>query len=101
MNEYLIKLLQKHKQKGILVDTNLMLLYLVGLFDPYLIRNFSRTAMFTENDFERVSKFIDYFDTKIIVPHVLTEVSDFIDNRHELHAFLKVFIETSKEIFIR
>lgn len=100
MNEYLLKLIQKYKQKGILVDTNLILLYLVGSFDIYLIREFSRTAMFTEDDFQRVSKFIDYFDVKIIVPHVLTEVSDFIDNRQSLQAVLKIFIENTKEIFI-
>lgn len=79
---------------------NLTLLYLAGLFNPYLIRKFSRTSMFTEDDLERVKMFIDYFDVKITVPHVLTEVSDFIDNRQELQTFLKGFIENSKEIFI-
>ena len=42
----------------------------------------------------------DFFDIKIIVPHVLTEVSDFIDNRQTLQVALKVFIENSKEVFI-
>ena len=79
---------------------NLVLLYIVGSFDINLIRDFKRTAMFTEDDFERVSKFIDFFDIKITVPHVLTEVSDFIDNRQNLQAVLKVFIETTKEVFI-
>lgn len=100
MNNYLLGLIRKYKHKGILVDTNLILLYLVGSLDVYLIKNFSCTSMFTEDDFNRVSKFIDFFDIKIIVPHVLTEVSDFIDNRQNLQAVLKVFIENSREIFI-
>jgi hypothetical protein len=100
MNEYLLKLLQKYRQKGLLVDTNLALLYIVGSFDINLIRTFKRTAMFSEDDFQRVSKFIDYFDLKITTPHVLTEVSDFIDNQEYLQTVLKVYIENAKEIFL-
>jgi rRNA-processing protein FCF1 len=99
MNDYLLKLIQKYKQKGLLIDTNITLLYIVGSFDINLVRNFKRTDMFTEEDFEKVSKFIDYFDLRITTPHVLTEVSDFIDNRQNLQAVLKIYIENTKEIF--
>ena len=33
MNDYLLKLIQKYKQKGLLIDTNLILLYIVGSID--------------------------------------------------------------------
>jgi hypothetical protein len=56
--------------------------------------------MFSESDFERVSKFIDYFDLKITTPHILTEVSDHINNRQYLQSGLKAYIENTKEIFI-
>jgi len=100
MNDYLLTLIQKYRQKGVLVDTNLLLLYIVGSFDISLIRDFKRTANFTEDDFERVSKFVDYFDLKITTPHVLTEISDFIDNRQALQSVLKVYIEHSQEVFL-
>jgi len=100
MNEYLFELIQKYRQKGLLIDTNVTLLYLVGSLDVNLVRKLGRTGMFTENDFEKVSKFIDYFDLKITTPHVLTEVSDLIDNRVDLQAVLKFYIETSQEIFL-
>lgn len=100
MNDYLLKLIQKYKRKGLLIDTSILLLYIVGSFDINLIRTFKRTQMFSENDFEIVSKFIDYFELKITTPHVLTEVSDFIDNRQILQSVLKVFIESAKEIFL-
>lgn len=100
MNDYLLKLIQKYKRKGILVDTSLVLLYIVGSFDINLIRTFKRTDMFSKEDFVRVSKFIDYFDLKITIPHVLTEVSDFIDNRQYLQFVLKTYIESAKEIFL-
>lgn len=88
MNDYLLKLIQKYKQKGILIDTSILLLYIVGSFDINLIRTFKRTQMFSENDFKIVPKFIDYFELKITTPHVLTEVSDFIDNRQSLQSVL-------------
>jgi hypothetical protein len=96
MNEYLISLIQKYKRKGILIDTNLTLLYVVGSVDM----SFKRISMFSEEDFERVSKFIDYFDFKITTPHILTEASDFIDNRQEFQKLLELYIEISEERFL-
>ena len=83
-----------------MIDTNLVLLYIVGSIDILRIREFSRTAMFTANDFYKVSKFIDYFDLKITTPHVLTEVSNLIGNRQNLPTLLQTYIEKSKEIFL-
>ena len=101
MNDYLLKLIQKYRQKGLLIDTNIILLYLIGSIDISLIRDFSRTAMFTASDFYKVSKFIDYFDLKITTPHVLTEVSNLIGNKQNLPNLLKTYIEKSKEIYLK
>ncbi|MEK7724713.1 MAG: hypothetical protein AAB336_10220 [Acidobacteriota bacterium] len=100
MNEYLLNLIQQYKSKGILIDTNLALLYLVGLLDISLIRNFSRTSMFTEEDFERIKKFVDYFDFKVTTPNILTEVSDLIDNRQDLQIVLRGYIQIVEELFV-
>lgn len=100
MNEYLINLIGKYKQKGILIDTSILLLYIVGVYDINLVSRFKRTEMFSEDDFERVSKFVDYFDLKIATPHILTELSNFIDNRPDLQGVLKTYIDNSKEIFL-
>jgi rRNA-processing protein FCF1 len=100
MNEYLFNLFTRYKKRGILVDTNILLLYLAGSFSLEIIRDFSRTAMFSEDDFDRVSKFIDKFDIKITTPHILTEVSDLIGNRTELQEFLKVYLEMINEQYI-
>lgn len=100
MNDYLLKLIQKYKRKGLLIDTNLVLLYIIGSIDIWLIRDFSRTAMFTVDDFDKVSRFIDYFDLKITTPHVVTEISNLIGNRQNIQSLLKIYIENSKEIFL-
>jgi len=95
-----LKLIQKYKQKGLLVDTNILLLYIVGIVNVDLIRNFSRTANFTENDFYLVEKFINFFDVNITTPHILTEVSDLLGNRIELQLALGKYIELIEEKFL-
>lgn len=100
MNEYLIMLIQKYKQKGLLIDTNILLLYVVGAIDIKIIKDFKRTAIFTENDFYSVSKFIDYFDVKITTPHILKETSNLFGNKENLQVALKTYIELAKENFL-
>ncbi len=100
MNDYMLKMIQHYKQRGLLIDTNILLLYIVGAVDINLIRNFGRTANFAENDFYVVSKFVDYFDTKITTPHIFTEVSNLFGNRANLQAALSKYIELTKEIFL-
>ena len=97
MNIYVKKLIQKYKFKGLLTDTNLLLLYIVGSLDIELIGNFKRTAHYSIDDFYIVSTFIELFEKKIVTPHILTEVSDFIDNRRELQGLLKIFVEEQLE----
>ena len=100
MNDYLLKLIQTYKQKGLLIDTNILLLYIVGSIDINSIRNFRRTAHFTEKDFYIVSKFIDYFVVKITTPHILTEASNLLGNRIELQFALGKQVEMMEEKFM-
>lgn len=100
MNDYLLKLIQKYKFKGVLIDANILLLYIVGTVDINLIGRFKRTANFSEDDFYRVSKFIDIFDLKITTPHILTEVSDFIGNRILLQSALGIYVQSTEEKFL-
>jgi len=44
INRYTISLLETYRQKGILVDTNILLLYFVGSVNPKRISQF--TALF-------------------------------------------------------
>lgn len=98
MNSHLKFLVQKYKSKGVLIDTNLLLLYVVGSFDIELIANFKRTAQYTTDDFAFVADFLRLFSKTIVTPHILTEVSDFLgNNRVELQALLKIFIEKQAE----
>lgn len=99
MNDYLLDLLTKYRQKGILIDTNLLLLFVVGSLDPGLIPKVSRTANYSVQDFQIVTKVIDFFDIKITTPHILTEVSNLID-RNEIQGALRTFVSIVVERFV-
>src|SRR5262249_48293694 len=74
--EYLEILYQRHKHNGILVDSNLLLVYAIGLFDPHLIANFKRTNNYTIQDFDLLRKLLGLFSRVLTTPNILTEVSN-------------------------
>jgi len=71
-------LIEKHHGKGALVDTNLLVLFLVGCVNRQRILNFKRTQDFAIEDFDLLSRLIEWFGRLISTPHVLTQVSDLV-----------------------
>jgi hypothetical protein len=72
-------LIEKHRSKGVLVDTNLLVLLLVGLVNKNRILDFKRTQNFTIEDFHTLSRLVDWFGKLVTTPHVLSQVSDLTD----------------------
>lgn len=100
MTDYLLSLIREFKQKGVLIDSNLLLLFAVGSVDVGLIPNLARTAAYSANDFQLVERFIDYFPNKFTTPHVLAEASNLIGCRPELRDSLGKFIAIADEVFV-
>ena len=75
-NDYFESILQKYKNRGILVDTNLLLVYFLGSFNPKLIPNYKKTKSYTFEDFDVLSRFFKYFNRLLTTPNILTEVSN-------------------------
>ncbi len=102
MNKNLEEIFGKYRQKGIFIDTNLLVLYIVGTINPAFIKRFNRGKNdFDENDFILISKFIDSFETKITSPQILSEVSNFLDEKTDFCIGLKKYIELSEERYIK
>ncbi len=70
------ELIQKFRGKGILVDSNLLLLLLIGSHDLSLISRFKRTSGYTIDDYKLLADFVQMFSGVTTTPHVLTEVSN-------------------------
>ncbi|HEY6349223.1 MAG TPA: hypothetical protein VI636_07420 [Candidatus Angelobacter sp.] len=61
---------------AIVLDSNLMLLLLVGLLDVGRIKRFKRTQQYSESDFDLLANFLSPNRRVITTPHILTEVSN-------------------------
>lgn len=76
MTDYTARLVKKYRRTGILVDTNLLLLFFVGSLNRELIGKFKRADQFTADDFDRLVNVLDQFKIWITTPNILTEVSN-------------------------
>lgn len=76
MAHYIDGLISKYRSKGLLVDTNLLLVYFVGMFDPDRVPKFKNTKAFTVDEFRLLAKFFELFKKVVTTPNILTEVSN-------------------------
>lgn len=70
------ELFLRFRGRQVLLDTNLLLLFLVGSYERKRIRNFKRTSTFSESDFDLLAAFLQAFSRILTTPHILTEVSN-------------------------
>ncbi len=95
-------LIQKHRKKGVFLDTNLFVLLLVGLVNAERIQQFKRTQDFTKDDFRTLKSLVAWFGAPLIAtPHVLSQVSDLTDlfgqERIAVRELFKSMVQTIKE----
>jgi len=83
MRDYIRKLFGKYKQKGLIVDTNILLLFFVGSVNKKRISQFNRTEQFLPKDYDLLVEIISYFSKIVVTPNILTEVSNFINQLSE------------------
>jgi hypothetical protein len=72
-------LIRSKLTKGVFVDSNILLLYLVGSHDEGLISRFKRTIQFTVEDFRLLQRLLPLFSRIITSPQVLTEVNSLLN----------------------
>jgi hypothetical protein len=70
------RLRTKHRGNGLLIDSNLFVLLLVGTTNESRIAKFNRTRKYTIDDFRLLRDFADNFQEIVTTPHVLAEVSN-------------------------
>ncbi len=97
------RLIGKHRAHGLLIDSNLLVLLLVGRTNPARIANFKRTSAYDLAAYELLEQFVSAFDRKLTTPHILTEVSNLTSlSGHEFascRALMKDFVEVTEELF--
>lgn len=68
-------LFARYRQAGILVDTNILFLHIVGFVNKQRISRFKRTKQFTPEDYELLARILNSFQTVVTTPNILTEVN--------------------------
>ena len=63
-------------RRSLLVDTNILLLFLVGSLDPALIARHKRVNQFTVEDFHLLDGLLRRFEMILTTPNVLTEANN-------------------------
>lgn len=94
------RLIKLHRQNGILIDANLLLLLVVGRLDRRRISTFERTSAFAIEDFKLLELIVRQFSRILSTPHVLTEVSNLATRLQEklLLPFRDMFRQTIETI---
>lgn len=86
-------LLGSAEAAGLLVDTNLLVLLVVGAVNRDRIETFKRTSRYKKTDYDLLLKVLAEFKTLYTVAHVLAEVSNLTDlsgpERQRARSFLK------------
>lgn len=93
--------IKQYRRKGIIVDTNLLLLALIG--GTSSIVEFKRARGYSDADYQLLLKVIDQFEKLVSTPHILAEVSNLTNGLHgnklrDFYATLKNSLSTIIEV---
>ncbi|NEO58058.1 MAG: hypothetical protein F6K54_36400 [Okeania sp. SIO3B5] len=76
------QLFKKYRSKGILVDTNILLLWFVGKVNEKRISQFNRTEKFLPEHYQLLDRLLKF--AKIVTtPNILTEINSLINQLGE------------------
>lgn len=89
----------------LLLDTNLLVLLVVGLTDRELILKHKRTRTFEPADYDLLLEILASVDTVVVTPHVLAEASNLLAQIGEptlstLRATFAALVEVQEEIYV-
>lgn len=65
-----------YNKLGVVIDSNLLLLLFLGSYERRQITGNKRLSMFTDEDFDLLTRFLEPFSKLVTTPHILTEVSN-------------------------
>jgi hypothetical protein len=98
------ELVKKYRSRGALIDTNLLLLVAVGIFNEQRIETFKRTRQYRTEDFRLLFSLLNEFHRLIVVPQVIAEADNLVrqsdSSEHpRLSAVMKELVGNAFEIY--
>lgn len=97
-------LFEKYRNKGVLIDTNLLLLVAVGNYNTQRVLSWKRTQQYTLDDYALMLRILVHFQRRVTTPNILTEADNLArqlptDEHEAISAVLFELIRTSFEIY--
>lgn len=91
--------------KNVILDTNLLVLFVVGITDPKYIAIHKRLQDYNKNDFSLLSRLVLSYESLVLNPHVLAETSNLAGQitgpaKSKIYGKLGELIENCHEAFI-
>jgi hypothetical protein len=80
VKEYAESLIDEHVGSGIVLDTGLLLLLIIGNARRELVGTFKRLNSFAPEDYDTLTTIVNRFQTIATTPNILTEVSNLADS---------------------
>ncbi len=90
----------------ILIDTNSLLVLLIGIIDKNQINSHKRTSIYDIGDFENLIKIIGDYKRLVVLPNIWTEVDNLLngfsgDNKKKYIDTIKLLIQNSTEQYLK
>lgn len=85
-----------------LIDTNALIVLLLGIIDKRLILTHKKTSIYEVKDYENLSNFIGNFSNLLVLPNVWTEVDNLLNSftgnqKYKYIIAIKSLIEKTSE----
>lgn len=71
----------------IILDSNVFVLFIIGLINPKRINSHKRTSIYSEDDFKKLYSIISQYKTIITSPNVITEIDNLLNNLTGIEKF--------------
>jgi hypothetical protein len=94
-------LIARYRRRGLILDTNLLLVYCIGRYDRRLIGTLPRLDDYSQEDFDVLAHLVGNITPLIATPNILTEVSNLALSalaRRSHYPFLTVFAAIIDEL---
>ncbi|MFP4370298.1 MAG: PIN domain-containing protein [Candidatus Kapaibacterium sp.] len=64
-----------------LIDTNSLIVLIIGLMNPEKIKGHKRTSIYDENDFHDLVQIIENYESIVTLPNIWTEVDNLLNDK--------------------
>ncbi|MGM0581733.1 MAG: hypothetical protein ACQETL_13690 [Bacteroidota bacterium] len=81
-----------------LIDSNALLVLILGLMNPSLINKHKKTSIYSSEDYENLLGVIGSIESLVVLPNIWTEVDNLLNkfNRNQKELYVEKIIQTIK-----